>query len=353
MTNFVAGADAKPINCKPASGPLKAAWVYVGPINDGGWTQAHDEARKEVQAALGDKIVTTYKENVPEGPQVSQVIEDLIKDGNTLIFGTSFGFQDAFFDEAGKHPEICFEFATGYKTAANMSQFYGRGEDTDYLVGMAAGAATKAGKVGYVAPFPIAEVIRGINSYALGVRAVNPTATLQVVWTNTWFDPAKERAAAESLIAAGVDVVASGQDSPASGEAAKAKGLAWSGYDADQSANFPDNWLSATTYHWGAYETARVNAVLAGTWVTGNYYGSIADGFARLAPYGKLVSDETRAKIDAKKAELAAKPGSHLTGPIKDQSGTVRIPDGTQISYDDLMAMNYFVEGIVGEIPAG
>ncbi len=352
MTNFVPDQGAKPVDCKPKDGPLKAAWVYIGPINDGGWTQAHDVGRQEVQAALGDQVVTTYKENVPEGPQVAQVLEDLIKDGNTLIFGTSFGFQDAFIDVAAKHPNVCFDFATGYKTAANVGQFYGRGEDTDYLTGMAAGAATKAGKVGYVAPFPIPEVIRGINSYALGVQATHPGATLQVVWTNTWFDPAKERAAAESLIAAGVDVVASGQDSPASGEAAKAKGLPWTGYDSDQSANFPDIWLTATNYHWGAYETARAKAVLDGTWVPGNYYGGIADGFARLAPFGKLVSADTQAKILAKQAELSAKPGSHLTGPIKDQSGKERVPAGQQISFEDLMSMNYFVEGVIGEIPS-
>ena len=353
MTNFTPDKDAKPVACKPADGPLKAAWVYVGPINDGGWTQAHDAGRQAVQEALGDKVVTTYKENVPEGPQVSQVIDDLVKDGNTLIFGTSFGFQDAFLESAAKHPEVCFDFATGYQTAPNMGQFYGAGEDTDYLTGMAAGAASKNGKIGYVAPFPIPEVIRGINSYTLGVRATRPDATVQVVWTNTWFDPAKERAAAESLIAAGVDVIGSAQDSPAAGEAAKAKGLPWSGYDADQSANFPDIWLTATNYHWGAYETARARQVLDGTWVPGNYYGNLADGFVRLATFGKLVSDATRAAIEAKKAELTAKPGAHLTGPIKDQQGEVRIKEGEQISFADLMSMNYLVEGVIGDLPAG
>ena len=354
MTNFKAEAGMSPIDCKPKDGgPLKAAWIYVGPINDGGWTTAHDNGRKEVQEALGDKIVTTYKENIPEGPQVSQTIDQLVKDGNTLIFGTSFGFQDAFVESAAKYPNVCFDFATGYKISSNMGQFYGAGEDTDYLTGMAAGAATKNGKIGYVAPFPIPEVIRGVNAYTLGARAVNPNATVQVVWTNTWFDPAKERAAAESLIANGVDVIGAAQDSPASGEAAKAAGLPWSGYDADQSENFPDNWLTATTYHWGAYETARARQALEGTWVAGNYYGNLRDGFVRLANYGKLVTEETRAKIEARKAELAAKPGSEFTGPIKDQKGEVRIAEGAQATFDELMSMNYLVEGVVGELPAG
>ena len=170
--------DATVVDCAPDEGPLKAAWVYVGPTNDGGWTQAHDEARQAVQKHFGDAIETTYKENVPEGPEVAQAIEDLIADGNTVIFGTSFGFQDAFVEAAAAHPDVCFEFATGYKTSTNMAQFYGAAEDTDYLAGMAAGAASKNGKLGYLASFPIPEVVRGVNAWTLGVRAMNPDATV-------------------------------------------------------------------------------------------------------------------------------------------------------------------------------
>jgi basic membrane protein A and related proteins len=353
IANFTPNADAKVVNCAPKEGPLKAAWVYVGPINDGGWTTAHNNGREFVQKALGDKVVTTYKENVPEGPQVAQVVEDLIKDGNTMIFGTSFGFQDSFLEVAGKHPDVCFEFATGYKTANNMSQFYGAGEDTDYLAGMAAGAASKTGKLGFVAPFPIPEVIREVNAWALGARAVNPAATVQVVWTNTWFDPTKERAAAESLLSTGVDAIGSGQDSPAVGEAAKPKNVPWSGYDADQSTNFPEIWLTATNYNWGPYETARIQQAVAGTWTAGNYYGTLADGFVTLAPYGAIVSEDTKAKIEAKRVELTAKPGSQFTGPIKDQAGKERIAAGTPIAFGDLMGMDYLVEGVVGELPKG
>jgi basic membrane protein A and related proteins len=353
IANFTPSDGAKPLKCAPASGPLKAAWIYVGPINDGGWTTAHDHGREYVVAQLGDKVQATYKENVPEGPQVSQVIEDLVKDGNTFIIGTSFGFQDAFVESAAKHPDVCFEFATGYKYSANLSQMYGAGEDTDFLAGMAAGAASKTGKIGFVAPFPIPEVIREVNAYTLGARTINPAATVQVVWTNTWFDPAKERAAAESLIAAGVDAIGSGQDSPATGEAAKVKGIPWSGYDSDQSTNYPDIWLTATNYHWGPYETARIQQAINGTWTPGDYYGSLADGFVTLAPYGKLVTDETKAKIEAKRAELAAKPGSQFTGPIKDQAGAEKIAAGAMASHGDLMGMNYLVEGVIGELPKG
>ena len=165
-------ADAAPVKCGPKEGEaLKAAWVYVGPINDGGWTQAHDAGRLAVQEKFGDKIVTTYKENVPEGDQTAQVIDDLIADGNTVIFGTSFGFQDAFAAAAEKNPDICFEFATGFKSAPNLSQFYGSAEDTDYLTGMAAGFASKTGKLGILAAFPIPEVIRGVNAWTMGARA--------------------------------------------------------------------------------------------------------------------------------------------------------------------------------------
>jgi len=342
------------VDCRPAEGPLKAAWVYVGPTNDGGWTQAHDEARQAVQEHFGDAIETTYKENVPEGPEVAQVIDDLIADGNTVIFGTSYGFQDAFEAAAAANPNVCFEFATGYKVSTNMAQFYGAAEDTDYLAGMAAGAASKTGKLGYLASFPIAEVVRGVNAWTMGVRAVNPEATVKVVWLNTWFDPAKEKQAAEALIAEGVDVLGQkGVDSPATGDAASAaEGVAWAGYNTDQSANYPDVWLTATVYHWDVYQIPRLQQVLDGTWTTGNYYGNLGDGFVTLAPYGDLVSEETRALIDAKKDELAAAPGSQFTGPIMDNQGNEVLADGVAHTFDELMSMAYLVEGVDGEIPA-
>ena len=332
--------------------PLKAAWVYVGPINDGGWTTAHNKGREAVQAEFGDDIITTYKENVPEGEQTLQVIEDLIADGNTMIFGTSFGFQDAFVTAAEKHPDICFEFATGYKSAPNLSQFTGAAEDAAWLTGMAAGAASKSGKLGLLASFPIPEVLRGINAWTLGARAVNPDATVKLIWTNTWFDPALERKTAETLIAGGADVVGVvAQDSPASGEAANEAGVFWSGYDSDQSGNFPDVWLSAATYDWSVYEIPRVKAALEGTWVAGNYYGDMADGHIVLAPLGKSVSEETRALIAEKTKEVVGNSGVMFKGPLKDNTGKEILADGVQATYEQLMVMDYLVEGIDGNIP--
>src|SRR2546427_3977097 len=291
----------------------KAAWVYVGPITDHGWTQAHDEGRKYVEQQLGSAVQTTYKENVPEGPQAAQVVEDLIRDGNKIIFRTSFGFQDAFYAEAQKPPDVKFEQATGSKTAANLAEYFGAAEDADYLTGMALGAASKKGKIGFVAPFPIPEVIREINAVTLGAQTTHPGATVQVVWTNTWFDPTKEKQAAQSLLSLGVDAIGQGPDSPATGDAAKAVGVPWSGYDSDQSSYAPDIWLTGTVYHWGPYYARRGKAAMDGSWKTGSYYGSIGDGMIDIAPFGTSVPQATRDQIKAKKGAPQRRTFTKLT----------------------------------------
>jgi basic membrane protein A and related proteins len=332
----------------PSSGQVKAAWIYVGPTTDHGWTQAHDEGRKYVEQQLGSAVKTTYKENVPEGPQVAQVVEDLIRDGNKIIFGTSFGFQDAMYDEAVKHPDVKFEQATGTKTAANMAEYFGAAEDADYLTGMALGAATKKGKIGFVAPFPIPEVIREINAIALGAQTTHPGATVQVVWTNTWFDPTKEKQAAQSLISVGVDAIGQGQDSPATGDAAKAAKIPWSGYDSDQSSYAPDIWLTGTVYHWGPYYAKRVKAVLDGNWKTDNYYGSLADGLVGLAPFGQSVPASVQQQIKTKMDALKSGSFYEFAGPLKDQTGAVHVPAGKKLTVADLYGMDWFVQGVIG-----
>ena len=243
---------------KAQAAPIKAAWIYVGPHNDGGWSQAHDAGRLYVQKQLGSKVITTYKENVPEGPQVAQVIDSLVRDGNKIIFATSFGFGDAMFAAAKKYPDVKFEHATGYKTAKNFAEYFGAGEDAIYLSGMAAGAATKTGVIGYVVPFPIPEVIRHANAFALGAQATHPGAKVKLVWTKSWFDPAKEKKAAESLAAAGADVIGQNVDSPAAGQYAQSKGLPWVGYDSNAKKFAPTSWLTAAIYNWGPYYLKRV-----------------------------------------------------------------------------------------------
>ena len=257
-----------------ASAPIKAAWIYVGPHNDGGWSQAHDRGRLYVQKALGKKVVTTYKESVPEGPQASQVIDSLVRDGNKIIFATSFGYMDAMAAAAKKYPDVYFEHATGYKTAKNFANYFGAGEDAIYLSGIAAGAATKSNTVGYIVPFPIPEIIRHANAFALGVQLVKPTAKVKLVWTKSWFDPAKERKAAESLAAAGADVIGQNVDSPAAGQFAQSKGLPWVGYNSNSQKFAPTSWLVAAVYDWGPYYLKRVRAAANGTWKTGSYWGS-------------------------------------------------------------------------------
>jgi basic membrane protein A len=331
-----------------SSAAFKAAWIYVGPHNDGGWSQAHDQGRLFVQKALGSKVQTTYKENVPEGPQVAQVIEQLIRDGNKIIFATSFGFQPAMAAAAKKHSDVKFEMATGTIILPNMAEYYGAGEDAIYLSGIAAGAATKTGTVGYVVPFAIPEVIRHTNAFTLGVQKAHPGAKVKIVWTNSWFDPAKEKKAAESLHAAGADVIGQNVDSPAAGQYAESQGIPWVGYDSDAHKFAPKSWLTAAVYNWGPYYLKRVKAAMNGTWKTGNYYGTLKDGFTKLAPFGKGVSGKTKALIARQEALIKSGKWNEFSGPIYDQKGKVRIAKGHRPSFNDLYSMDYLVRGVVG-----
>src|SRR3989475_11799649 len=254
------------------SAPFKAAWIYVGPHTDNGWSQAHDKGRLYVQSKLGSNVETTFKENVPEGPQVAQVIEGLIRDGNKIIFATSFGFQPAMVAAAKKHPDVKFEMATGTAQSKNMAEYFGAGEDGIYLSGMAAGAATKKGVIGYVVPFAIPEVIRHANAFALGAQATHPGVKVRLIWTNAWFSPDKEKKAAQNLVAAGSDVLGQNVDSPSTGQFAESKGVPWVGYDSDAHQFAPKSWLTAAVYHWGPYYLRRTKAAMNGTWKSSFYY---------------------------------------------------------------------------------
>jgi len=331
-----------------SSGAFKVAFIYVGPHNDGGWSQAHEQGRLYVQKHLGSKVQTTYKENVPEGPQVATVIDQLIRDGNQMIFATSFGFQPAMAAAAKKNPNVKFEMATGTIIQKNMAEYYGRGEDAIYLSGIAAGAATKSGTVGYVVPFAIPEVIRHTNAFALGVQKAHPGAKVKIIWTNSWFDPAKEKKAAENLHSAGADVIGQNVDSPSAGQYAESQGVPWVGYDSDAQKFAPKSWLTAAVYNWGPYYLKRVKAAMNGTWKTGNYYGSLKDGFTKLAPYGKGVSAATKKLIAQQKALLVSGKWNEFSGPIYDQKGKLRIPKGKRPTFDDLYSMSYLVKGVIG-----
>jgi len=333
---------------KHATAQLKAAWIYVGPHNDGGWSQAHDKGRQYVQNALGSKVQTTYKENVPEGPQTCQVIESLVNDGNKIIFATSFGFQQCMVSEAKKHPDVDFEQATGTAQAKNLSEYFGAAEDAIYLSGMAAGAATKKGTIGYVVPFAIPEVIRHANAFALGAQATHPGVKVKLVWTNSWFAPDKERKAAENLHAAGADVLGQNVDSPATGQYAESKKIPWVGYDSNAKKFAPHSWLTAAVYNWGPYYLKRVKAVMNHSWKTGFYYGSIKDGLIALAPYGPKVTAKTKRLIAAKKSGLVSGKFYEFKGPLYDQKGKLRLKKGQKLSVKQLYAMDWLVKGVVG-----
>ena len=307
--------------------PIKAAWIYVGPHNDGGWSQAHDRGRLAVQKALGTNVITTYKETVPEGPQAAQVIDSLVTDGNKIIFATSFGYMDAMAAAAKKYPDVYFEHATGYKTAKNFANYFGAGEDAIYLSGMAAGAATKNGIVGYIVPFPIPEIIRHANAFALGVQAAHPDAKIKLVWTKSWFDPAKEKKAAESLVAAGADVVGQNVDSPAAGQYAQSKGIPWVGYNSELAASSRRPRGSRPGSTTGACTTSSASrrrrtapgrpGATGGAWRTGSRTSR------RTARRSRA---KTKAHDRAKRAAIISGKFYEFQGPLYDQSGQAPRP---------------------------
>src|SRR3954449_12985241 len=345
---FAAAPWAGSTGERHATAQLKAAWIYVGPHNDGGWSQAHDKGRQYVQQHLGSKVKTTFKENVPEGPQTCQVIESQVNDGNKIIFATSFGFQQCMVTEAKKHPDVHFEQATGTAQSKNLAEYFGAGEDSIYLSGMAAGAATKKGTIGYVVPFAIPEVIRHANAFALGAQATHPGVKVKLLWTNSWFDLKKEKQAAESLHKAGADVIGQNVDSPAAGQYAESANVPWVGYDSNAMKFAPKQWLTAAVYNWGPYYTRRVKAAMNGTWKTGFYYGTIKDGMIGIAPFGPSVSAKTKAAIAAKKQALVSGKFYEFRGPLYDQKGKLRVQRGKQLSVKDLYAMDWLVKGVQG-----
>ena len=329
---------------------FKVAWIYVGPHNDHGWSEAHEKGRQYVQNMLGSKVQTTYKENIAVGAQLEQTVSSLVNDGYKLIFGTSYGYFDKAL--AARYPQVDFEQATGTDQAKNLSEYFGAAEDTVFLSGMAAGAATKKGNIGFVVAYPIPEVIRHANAFALGARLMHPGAKIRLVWTHSWFDPAKEKRSAESLYGAGADVLGQNVDSPATGQFAQSKHVPWVGYDANAQKFAPTSWLTASVYNWGPYYLRRVKAAMNGTWKSGFYYGSIKDGFTKLAPYGPKVKASTKRAIAKKMRAIESGKFYEFTGPLYDQKGKLRVKKGVRLTVKQLYSMNWLVKGVIGS-PTG
>ncbi|HET8522487.1 MAG TPA: BMP family ABC transporter substrate-binding protein, partial [Thermomicrobiales bacterium] len=337
-----------------ASKPFKVAFIYVGPIGDLGWSYAHDQGRKELEKNVPN-VETAYQESVPENPaDAGRVIRDFAQKGYNLIVTTSFGYMQPTIDVAKDFPDTQFIHISGYMTADNVSTAFGKIEEPRYVAGLIAGKMTKSNKLGYVAAFPIPEVIRGCNAFTLGVRHANPEATVKVVWTNTWYDPQKERQAAEALLDGGADVIGQHQDTAGPMQAAEAAGKYGVGYDADMAPLAPKAVLTCPIWHWGVYYTDTVKKMIAGEWKSNQYWGGWQDGIVGLSPIGPMVPDDVRtmAEDEAKKFEAGDETVFTIfTGPLKDNKGKDRVKEGVAMTGDEILTMNWFVEGVEGEIP--
>jgi len=330
--------------------PLRAGFVYVTPITEAGWTRQHEEGRKAVDKALGASVKTTFVENVPEGADAERVIRDLAREGHTIIFTPSFGYMEPTLKVAQEFPDVKFESITGYKTAPNVAVANARYYEGRYLAGVAAGRLTQSNLAGYVAGFPIPEVLQGINAFTLGMRSVNPRAQVKVVWLNTWFDPTKERDAAMALFNQNVDVIAFHTGSTAVMAAAQERGKMAVAYHSDMRKVAPDAQIIAVTHEWGAYYTARIKAVQQGQWQTGNVWGGVKEGMVRVGDFGPKVPKAVQAEVLAKQKDVASGKLHPFAGPISDNDGKLVVPAGQALSDAQILSMNYLVAGVQGKV---
>ncbi len=327
---------------------LKVGFIYVSPVGDAGWSWAHDQGRLAIEALPG--VSTSFVEDVDEGPDSERVMLNMARKGFDLIFATSFGFMDPMLKVANQFPKTIFMHCSGFKTAPNMGNYFGRIYQPRYLSGMVAGSMTKSNILGYVAAFPIPEVIRGINAFTLGAQAVNPGVQVRVVWTKTWYDPATEKEAGKSLLDVGADVIAQHQDSPGPQEAAQERGAYSVGYNSDMSAFAPRAHLTAAVWNWAPYYRKIVQDVQNKTWKNTVDWWGMKEGIVDLAPFGPMVPQDVRDKVEARKQEILEGREKIFVGPIKDQKGNIRIPDGKTATDEELLGMKYFVQGIVGTL---
>jgi len=330
--------------------PVRAAFVYIGPPGDLGWTYEHDRGRKMLEEALGDDVETTYIEDVPEGPDAARVIRQYAQEGWDIIFTTSFGYMDPTLEVAEEFPDVLFEHCSGYKTRENMATYFGRIYQARYLSGIVAGEMTDSNIIGYVAAFPIPEVIRGINAFTLGVRSVNSDAEVRVVWTNTWYDPVVEREAAEALLDEGADMIAQHQDTTEPQKAAAERDALSIGYDSDMRQFVGDTVLTSPQWNWGTYYVDTVQNVINSTWETHQFWGGLETGVVQLAEISPLVPEDVREQVDAERERITGTDWDVFCGPLNDQDGDEAVADGECMSDGDMLNMEWFVEGVVGEL---
>jgi simple sugar transport system substrate-binding protein len=348
---IAAAALAATGSSAPAAEKLKVGFIYVGPVGDFGWSYQHDVARQGMVAALGDKIETTYLENVSEGPDAERSIEQLARAGNKLIFTTSFGFMDATVKVARKYPDIKFEHATGFKRAPNLATYAGRFYEGRYIQGMIAAKMSKKGVLGYIGSFPIPEVISGINATMLGAQTVNPNIKVKIIWVNTWFDPGKEADAAKALADQGADVLMQHTDSAAAMQIAAQRGILAFGQDSDMVKFGPKAQLTAIVNNWTPYYTQRAKEALDGTWKSGDVWGGLKSKLVTMAPYTNMPDD---VKALAEKTEAAITDGSlhPFKCPIVDQDGkTIECKGGSHLDDGQILSMNVYVKGVDDKVP--
>ena len=341
-------ALVSPVN----SEDLKVGFVYVGPVSDHGWNYEHDQGRKALEKALGSKVKTSYVESVPEGADAARVITKMASSGHGLIYTTSFGYMNPTLKVAKKFPKVKFEHATGYKRSKNLNTYSARFYEGRHVAGLIAGKMTKSNVLGYVASFPIPEVLRGINATFLAARSVNPKVRIKIIWVFTWFDPGKEADATKTLIDQGADIILQHTDSPAPMQQAEKRGKWAIGQASDMSAYGPKAQLTAIINNWAPYYIQRTKEVLNGTW-KGNQdiWGGFKYGTVKLAPYNKAIPADVVAM--AEKARKGIMDGSvhAFQGPIKDQSGKIVVKAGERANDGMLAGMNFYVEGVEGKIP--
>ena len=336
-----------------ARAPLKIGFLSVAPLTEAGWVRQHEDGRKAVEAALGSQVKTAYVENVAEGPDAERVIRDLASTGHKLIFTPSFGYMEPTLKVAQEFPDVKFESITGYKSAPNVATANARYYEGRYLAGIAAGRMTQSNIAGYVAGFPIPEVLQGINAFALGMRSVNPKAQVKVVWLSAWFDPTRERDAAMTLFNQNVDVIAFHTGSSAVMVAAQERGKLAVAYHSDMRKVAPDAQIVAVTHQWGRYYTERAKAALAGTWKSGNVWGGVREGMIKVDGFGSKVPKTVQAEVLARQGEIASGKlhPFHAAQPVLSNAGKEVIAKGQTLSDEQILQMNYLVQGVQGKLP--
>jgi simple sugar transport system substrate-binding protein len=349
---LAAGAPLLPLSAFAQSGgPIRVGYVYVSPIGDAGWTFQHDLGRREMEKALGAKVQTRFVESVSEGADAERVIRELAQSGHNVIFGTSFGYMNPMERVAKQFPKVAFVHATGYKQGPNLGIYNARFYEGRYLTGLVAGRMTQSNVLGYVAAFPIPEVLQGINAFTLAARSVNPKIEVRVIWVNSWYDPGKERDAANTLIAQGADVVTHHTDSTAVVQAAQERGRYAIGYHSDMSKYGAKAHLTAATHHWGEYYIRTINEAIAGTWKPGSLWGGIKEGMVGLAPLNPAVPADVREQVARVEAQIKAGSFHPFSGPIVDQDGKERLAAGRTMDDAALGSMDYYVQGVASRLP--